>query len=161
MRIIQMGKIVSQSELIKIRKSLKRKGQTVVFTNGCFDIIHRGHVEYLAKAKKLGDVLIVALNTDSSVRKLKGKNRPITKLADRALIMSHLDMVDYVTSFGAETPKAIISKLLPDILVKGGDYKPDDIVGASEVRAAGGKVKVIPFVKGRSSSGLINKIERL
>lgn len=156
-----MGKIVSQTELIKIRKALRRMSQTVVFTNGCFDIIHRGHVEYLAKAKKLGDILIVALNTDSSVRKLKGKSRPVTKLADRAFIMSHLDMVDYVTSFGSDTPQAIISKLLPDILVKGGDYKPDDIVGAKEVRASGGRVKVIPFVKGRSSSGIISQILKL
>jgi len=150
-----MNKIISQIEALKIRRACKRKKQTVVFTNGCFDIIHRGHVEYLAKAKKLGDILIVALNTDKSVRKLKGKGRPLTSLADRAYIMAHLDMVDYVTSFGAETPKAIISILLPDVLVKGGDYKPADIVGAKEVKAAGGKVMVIPFVKGRSSSKVI------
>ncbi|MCP4580110.1 MAG: D-glycero-beta-D-manno-heptose 1-phosphate adenylyltransferase [candidate division Zixibacteria bacterium] len=154
-----MGKIITQTQAIKIRRACKRKKQTVVFTNGCFDLIHRGHVEYLAKAKKLGDILIVALNTDSSVRKLKGKGRPITNLADRACIMSHLDMVDYVTSFGTETSKAIISKLLPDILVKGGDYKPDEIVGADDVRAAGGKVVVIPFVKGRSSSGIIRRLK--
>jgi len=156
----KMNKIISQIEALKIRRACKRKKQTVVFTNGCFDIIHRGHVEYLAKAKKLGDILIVALNTDKSVRKLKGKGRPLTSLADRAYIMAHLDMVDYVTSFGAETPKAIISILLPDVLVKGGDYKPADIVGAKEVKAAGGKVVVIPFVKGRSSSGIINKLIR-
>ena len=153
-----MAKIVSQAELIKIRRTLKRRGKKVVFTNGCFDIIHRGHVEYLAKAKRLGDVLIVALNTDSSVRKLKGKGRPITGLADRAYVMAHLDMVDYVTSFGSETPQAIIAKLLPDYLVKGGDYKRDDIVGAKEVRAAGGKVVVIPFVKGRSSTRMIKRL---
>ena len=150
-----MNKIISQAEALKIRRACKRKKQTVVFTNGCFDLIHRGHVEYLAKAKKLGDILIVALNTDRSVRELKGKGRPLTRLADRAYIMAHLDIVDYVTSFNAETPKAIIAKLLPDILVKGGDYKPADIVGAKEVKAAGGKVVVIPFVKGRSSSGII------
>jgi len=150
-----MNKIISQNQALKIRLACKRKKQTVVFTNGCFDLIHRGHVEYLAKAKKLGDILIVALNTDKSVRKLKGKGRPIIKLADRAYIMAHLDMVDYVTSFEAETPQVIISKLLPNILVKGGDYKPDEIVGAKEVNAAGGKVVVIPFVKGRSSSKII------
>jgi D-beta-D-heptose 7-phosphate kinase/D-beta-D-heptose 1-phosphate adenosyltransferase len=153
-----MAKIITQTEAIKIRRTCRRKGQTVVFTNGCFDLIHRGHVEYLAKAKKLGDILIVALNTDNSVRRLKGKGRPIINLKDRAYIISHLDMVDYVTSFGADTPKAIISKLLPDILVKGGDYKPDEIVGADDVRAAGGKAIVIPFVKGRSSSGIIKRL---
>ena len=127
----------------------------MVFTNGCFDIIHRGHVEYLAKAKKLGDILIIGLNTDKSVAKLKGSGRPVVRLKDRAVVMSHLDMVDYVTSFGTLTPKALISKLLPDILVKGGDYKPDEIVGAKEVKAAGGKVVVIPFLKGRSTSEII------
>lgn len=155
-----MGKIVSQSQFLKIRKACRRKGQKVVFTNGCFDLIHRGHVEYLAKAKKLGDILIVALNTDASVRRLKGAGRPLTKLADRAYIMSHLDMVDYVTSFGADTPQAIIAKILPDILVKGSDYNPDDIVGAKEVREAGGKVVVIPFVKGHSSSGIIKRLKK-
>ncbi len=155
-----MGKIVSQSQLLKIRKACKRKGQVVVFTNGCFDLIHRGHVEYLSEAKKLGDILVVALNTDSSVQRLKGPSRPLTKLADRAYIMSHLDMVDYVTFFGADTPKSIISKLLPDILVKGGDYVEATIVGAEEVRAAGGTVEVIPFVKGRSSSGIIRRMKK-
>lgn len=154
-----MGKIVSQNELIKIRKICKRKKQKVVFTNGCFDIIHRGHVEYLAKAQKLGDILIVALNNDLSVRKLKGRGRPAMKLTDRAFVMSHLDMVDYVTSFGALTPRAIISKLLPDILVKGGDYKADEIIGAKEVRAAGGKVVVVPFIKGYSSSKIISLLK--
>jgi len=153
-----MGKIVSQTELLKIRKTLKRQGKKIVFTNGCFDIIHRGHVEYLAKAKKLGDILVVALNTDSSVRKLKGETRPVTKLADRAFIMAHLDMVDYVTSFATETPQAIIGRLLPDVLVKGGDYCPDDIVGAKEVKGAGGRVVVVPFVKGKSSTKIIEKI---
>ena len=129
----------------------------MVFTNGWFDIIHRGHVEYLAKAKKLGDILIIGLNTDKSVAKLKGAGRPVVKLKDRAVVLSHLDMVDYVTSFGTLTPKALISKLLPDILVKGGDYKPDEIVGAKEVKTAGGKVVVIPFLKGRSTSEIIKK----
>ena len=155
-----MGKIISQAEAAKIRKACRRKKQKVVFTNGCFDVIHRGHVEYLARAKKLGDILIVALNTDSSVRRLKGRNRPIIKFADRAYIISHLDMVDYVTSFGALTPKAIIAGLLPDVLVKGGDYKADEIVGAGDVRRAGGEVVVIPFVKGRSSTDIIASLTR-
>ena len=153
-----MGKIISQTEAFKIRKSCRRKKQIVVFTNGCFDILHRGHVEYLARAKKLGDVLIVGLNTDKSVTKLKGRGRPVVKLKDRAYIISHLDMVDYVTSFGALTPKTLIAKLLPDILVKGGDYKPDEIVGAEEVKKAGGKVVTIPLIKGRSTSRLIRRL---
>lgn len=156
-----MGKIVTQDQMVKIRRSLKRHGKIVVFTNGCFDIIHRGHVEYLAAAKKLGDILIIGLNSDRSVRKLKGPNRPIIRMPDRAIIISHLDMVDYVVEFGTLTPKLLISKLLPDILVKGGDYNPEDIVGAKEVKAAGGKVLTIPLVKGRSTTGLIDIINRL
>jgi rfaE bifunctional protein nucleotidyltransferase chain/domain len=156
-----MDKIISQAETVKIRQACRRKGQTVIFTNGCFDLIHRGHVEYLAQAKKLGDILIVGLNTDRSVTKLKGPGRPIIKLKDRAVVLSHLDMIDYVTSFGTLTPKALIAKLLPDILVKGGDYKPDEIVGAKEVKAAGGRVMVIPLVKGQSTSGIIRNIKLL
>jgi rfaE bifunctional protein nucleotidyltransferase chain/domain len=156
-----MGKIVTQKSLEKIRANLKKQRKRVVFTNGCFDIIHRGHVEYLAKAKKLGDILIIGLNSDMSVRKLKGKGRPVVKMPDRAIVLSHLDMVDYVVEFGAPTPKALIAKLMPDILVKGGDYKPDNIVGASEVRKSGGRVITIPFVKGRSSSGIISRIMKL
>ncbi len=154
-----MGKIISQTEALKIRRACRHKKQTVVFTNGCFDILHRGHVEYLARTKKLGDILIVGLNADKSVAKLKGKGRPVVKLKDRAYIISHLDMVDYVTSFGALTPKALIAKLLPDILVKGGDYRPDEIVGAKEVKKAGGKVVTIPLIKGRSTSRLIRRLE--
>ena len=153
-----MGKIVSQKELLRLRPSWRHKKQVVVFTNGCFDIIHRGHVEYLAQAKKLGDILIVALNSDRSVSKLKGRGRPVIKLCDREFLMSHLDMVDYVTSFASSTPKALITKLLPDILVKGGDYRPEEIVGAEEVKAAGGEVKVLRYVKDRSSSALLRRI---
>jgi rfaE bifunctional protein nucleotidyltransferase chain/domain len=156
-----MGQIISQDQLVKVRNACRKQGNTVVFTNGCFDIIHRGHVEYLAKAKKLGDVLIIGLNSDSSVRNLKGDGRPVVGLPDRAIVLSHLDMVDYVTVFGTLTPKALITKLLPDILVKGGDYKTADIVGACEVKAAGGKVITIPFIKGRSSSQIIAAIRKL
>jgi rfaE bifunctional protein nucleotidyltransferase chain/domain len=156
-----MGQIIPQDKLVKIRQALRKQGKTVVFTNGCFDIIHRGHVEYLTKAKKLGDILIIGLNSDSSVRKLKGAGRPVVGLPDRAIVLSHLDMVDYVTVFGTLTPKTLIAKLLPDILVKGGDYKIADIVGATEIKAAGGKVVTIPFVKGRSSSQIISAIRKL
>jgi D-beta-D-heptose 7-phosphate kinase/D-beta-D-heptose 1-phosphate adenosyltransferase len=156
-----MGQIISQNRLIKIRESLRKQGKVVVFTNGCFDIIHRGHVEYLAKAKKLGDILIIGLNSDKSVQKLKGPGRPIIKMPDRAIVLSHLDMVDYIVEFGAPTPRALIGKLLPDILVKGGDYRASDVVGAKEVKTAGGKVVIIPFVKGRSSTKIISDIMRL
>lgn len=156
-----MGIIVTQNRMANIRLSLKKKGKTVVFTNGCFDIIHRGHVEYLAAAKKLGDILIIGLNSDRSVRKLKGPTRPVVTMPDRAIILSHLDMVDYIVEFGSLTPKTLIAKLLPDILVKGGDYDPDNIVGAKEVKAAGGKVLTIPLVKGRSTTSLISKITKL
>jgi rfaE bifunctional protein nucleotidyltransferase chain/domain len=156
-----MGKIVTQNKLQKIRTILKKRGQVVVFTNGCFDIIHRGHVEYLAKAKRMGDILIIGINSDKSVRRLKGPGRPVVKMPDRAIVLSHLDMVDYVVEFGTLTPKALITKLLPDILVKGGDYAPENIVGASEVKSAGGKVVTIPLVKGRSTSGMISKISKL
>ena len=153
-----MGQIISQNKLAKIRQALRQQGKTVVFTNGCFDIIHRGHVEYLSKAKKLGDVLIIGLNSDSSVRKLKGAGRPVVKLPDRAIVLSHLDMVDYVTVFGTATPKNLIAKLLPDILVKGGDYKIADVIGANEVISARGKAITIPFIKGRSTSKIYDTI---
>ena len=156
-----MGIIVTQNRMAKIRHSLRKKRKIVVFTNGCFDIIHRGHVEYLASAKKLGDILVIGLNSDSSVKKLKGAKRPVMRMPDRAIILSHLDMVDYVVEFGTLTPKTLIAKLLPDILVKGGDYDPDDIVGAKEVKAAGGKVLTIPLIKGRSTTSLISKIRKL
>lgn len=156
-----MGIVVTQSKMANIRRSLRKQRKIVVFTNGCFDIIHRGHIEYLAAAKKLGDILIIGLNSDRSVRKLKGPNRPVVKMPDRAIILSHLDMVDYVVEFGTLTPKTLIAKLLPDILVKGGDYQPDNIVGAKEVRAAGGKVVTIPLVKGRSTTIIISKISKL
>lgn len=130
----------------------------MVFTNGCFDIIHRGHVEYLAKARKLGDLLIVGLNGDSSVRKLKGKGRPVISQRDRAFILSHLDMVDYVVVFDTLTPKRLIRKMAPDILVKGGDYDPQTIVGAADVRAFGGKVVTLPYIPGRSSSAIIDSV---
>jgi rfaE bifunctional protein nucleotidyltransferase chain/domain len=154
-----MQKLISQSQAVSIRKRCRRHGKKVVFTNGCFDLIHRGHVEYLAGAKRLGDMLIIGLNTDSSVARLKGRGRPIMKFKDRAFILSHLDMVDYIVPFGSLTPKSLIRKLSPDILVKGGDYKPDNIVGAFDVRQAGGRVVVVPLLKGRSTSKIVNFIK--
>jgi D-beta-D-heptose 7-phosphate kinase/D-beta-D-heptose 1-phosphate adenosyltransferase len=153
-----MEKVVELQQLVKIRKELKQKGLKVVFTNGCFDILHRGHVEYLRKAKQLGDVLIIGLNTDQSVRRVKGEKRPINCQEDRAAVLAALEAVDYVCFFPEETPAHIIEALIPDILVKGADWKLDEIVGRETVRRAGGKVARIEQVPGASTRGTIRKI---
>jgi rfaE bifunctional protein nucleotidyltransferase chain/domain len=153
-----MGKIVNLDQLIKIRRKAKRNRQKVVFTNGCFDILHRGHIECLRKAKDFGDLLIVGLNSDSSVRKLKGDKRPILSQEDRAAILASLEMVDYVCVFDEETPHRIISRLIPDVLVKGGDYKKKQIVGKEVVESHGGSVLTIKEVKAKSSKNIIRKI---
>ena len=153
------AKIRKSSELSKLFARLRSKGKKVVFTNGCFDILHVGHVDYLSRARGLGDILIVGLNSDSSVRKIKGKGRPINNERDRAKVLSSLSCVDYICLFSESTPERIIKELRPDILVKGGDWKIQDIVGSEFVRSCGGKVKRIPFVKGYSTTSLINKIE--
>ena len=131
------------------------RSERLVFTNGCFDILHRGHVEYLYSARSLGDALVVGVNTDASVRRLKGSSRPIVPLEDRLLVLAGLACVDAVVPFGEDTPHELITVLLPDILAKGGDYSADDVVGAAEVRAAGGEVAILPFVPGRSTTDLI------
>ena len=139
----------------------KLSGHKIVFTNGCFDIIHRGHVEYLTEAKACGDKLVTALNSDSSVRGLKGDPRPIQSQEDRAVILDALQSVDLVVIFDQETPAKIIKTLLPNVLVKGGDYTPDTIVGADIVTENGGEVKVIPFRSEQSTSGIVEKIIKL
>ncbi|MEW5902164.1 MAG: D-glycero-beta-D-manno-heptose 1-phosphate adenylyltransferase [Acidobacteriota bacterium] len=148
-------------ELVKIRRRLKREGKTVVFTNGCFDLLHAGHIRLFQKAKRLGDMLTVALNTDRSIRKIKGPSRPIFPLRERWEILEAIEAIDYLTSFSEETPQKIIAALLPDVLVKGGDWRPEQVVGKKEVEAAGGRVAIIPFLKGHSTSALIRKISRL
>lgn len=130
----------------------------MVFTNGCFDILHRGHIECLKKAKSLGDVLIVALNSDASVRKLKGDARPIVRQTDRAEVLASLEMVDYVLIFGEETPKRIIAALIPDVLVKGGDYKEEEVVGKDIVESAGGRLIRVKPVPRRSTKNIIQTI---
>ena len=139
----------------------KTEGKRVVFTNGCFDLLHPGHIDYLERAAALGDVLIVGLNDDASVRRLKGDARPINPLQDRAVMLCALRAVDLVVPFAEDTPLQLISTLMPDILVKGGDYQPDAIVGAAEVRRAGGKVVVMPFIDGFSSTGLLQRIQAI
>lgn len=140
------------------REQWRRQGERVVFTNGCFDLLHPGHVTYLEDARAMGDHLIVGLNSDESIRRLKGENRPVNRLADRAHMLMALRAVDMVVSFSEDTPIGLITALLPDLLVKGGDYQPDEIVGAAEVRANGGEVRVVPFMGGYSSTTLINRI---
>ncbi|HKP77374.1 MAG TPA: D-glycero-beta-D-manno-heptose 1-phosphate adenylyltransferase [Longimicrobiaceae bacterium] len=133
----------------------------VVFTNGVFDVLHRGHVEYLAAARALGDVLVVGVNTDASVRRLgKGAGRPVNPEDDRAYVLAGLAAVDWVTTFGEDTPRALIAALLPDVLVKGGDYTRDTIVGADEVEAAGGRVVTIPLVPGRSTTQILQRVRQ-
>ncbi len=154
-----LGGILSEDELYKIVKEHQSRGEVVVMTNGCFDIIHPGHVKYLKQARALGDKLIVAVNSDDSVKRLKGDSRPINTLEDRIAVLNGLASVDYIVSFGEDTPQKLISRILPNILVKGGDYKVEEIAGHKEVIANGGKVVIIPFVEGKSTTNIVNKIQ--
>jgi len=147
-------KILSNEEL----ESIERIGKKVVFTNGCFDIIHTGHINYLYLAKAQGDILIVGLNSDDSVRRLKGAERPINAEKDRALVLSALEMIDYVVIFDEDTPYNLIKKIVPDVLVKGGDWKEEEIVGADIVKANSGEVKSLPFWDGYSTTNIVRKI---
>jgi D-beta-D-heptose 7-phosphate kinase/D-beta-D-heptose 1-phosphate adenosyltransferase len=150
--------LISRTRIAAHAVRLKRQGKRIVFTNGVFDILHRGHVEYLAKARSLGDVLILGLNSDASVRRIKGPKRPLQKQTDRAAILLALESVDYVVLFGEDTPDKLIRQVKPDVLVKGADYKISEIVGAEFVRSYGGSVRRIRLTPGRSTSGLIKKI---
>jgi len=152
------GKILSINEAASTFKRLKKEGKKIVFTNGCFDIIHRGHVEYLQKAKEFGDILVIGLNSDDSVKRLKGPHRPIMPQEDRAFILSHIVGVDFVCIFAEDTPQKIIETLVPDILIKGSEYKIEDIVGREVVTNAGGKVLTVTMVEGKSTRNLIEKI---
>ena len=154
-----MTQVLDIDELIKRREELRRQGLTVVFTNGCFDLLHPGHVQYLAEARSLGDILIVALNSDRTVRILKGAGRPILSEGERAQVVSALNAVDYVIVFDQETPRELISRLLPDVLVKGGDWPVDEIVGREEVESAGGRVLSLPYVEGSSTTDIIERIK--
>lgn len=153
--------LTSLQEACDLRSRWQDEGTRVVFTNGCFDLLHPGHVAYLEDARSLGDVLIIGLNDDDSIRRLKGAKRPINRMEDRAAMLSALRSVDLVVPFADDTPQQLIASLLPDVLVKGGDYLPDDIVGAREVRAHGGEVVVVQFLEGHSSTALIERIVRV
>jgi len=151
-----MEKILSLKKLLKELK--KRKGRKIVFTNGCFDILHAGHVRYLKKAKSLGDMLVLGLNSDSSVRNIKGKGRPIVNQKDRAEVVSSLSPVDYVVIFKEPTPIKLIEAIKPDILVKGADWKRGEIIGENFMKSYGGKVARIRLFEGRSTTGIIKRI---
>jgi len=151
-------KILTPEQMLRERQRLRAAGRRLVFTNGVFDLLHVGHVRYLAEASTLGDALLIAINTDRAVRELKGPDRPIFSQAERAEILAALRCVDYVTVFDNISPRSLITELLPDVLVKGGDYQLDQIHGREEVEAAGGKVISLPFVEGASTTDIIKKM---
>ena len=153
-----MNGLKTLEEIKSIREKLKGENRKVVFTNGCFDLIHAGHVDYLSKAKALGDVLVVGLNSDTSVRRIKGDKRPILYEKERAFIISNLKPVNYVTIFEEDTPAQLIQELIPDILVKGADWPIDKIIGKDIVEANGGEVRTIEFINNQSTSKIIKSI---
>ncbi len=151
-------KIKNLKQLSKIALSLKSKGKKIVFTNGCFDILHFGHVYYLEQAKKQGDILIVGLNSDKSIKRIKGKNRPIICQQDRAKVLAGLESIDYIVIFNEDTPLKTISAIKPNVLIKGADWQKNNIVGADTVRQYGGRVATIKLAKGKSTTNIIDKI---
>jgi rfaE bifunctional protein nucleotidyltransferase chain/domain len=153
-------KVVNKPALIRERDRLRREGKRVVFTNGCFDLLHPGHVRYLTEARSLGDVLIVGLNSDRSVRVLKGEGRPILNEQERSEVIAGLEAVDFVVVFDEETPRELVAELLPEVLVKGGDWPTDQIIGREEVEAAGGRVFSLPYIEGSSTSEIVQRVKR-
>lgn len=153
-------KIISREMIPSLKKEWEKQKRKVVFTNGCFDIIHRGHVEYLKKASQSGDILFIGLNSDDSVKRLKGESRPLQDQFSRALILASFQFTDYVCIFNEDTPYELIKLVQPEVLIKGSDYKPEDIVGYDIVTANNGKVVTIDFVQGFSSTAIIKKIEK-
>jgi len=157
---LMIEKILSVEQMLGERQRLRAAGQKLVFTNGVFDLLHVGHVRYLTQARSLGDALLVAINCDETVRQLKGESRPIFSQAERAEILAALRVVNYVTIFDDLSPRRLIATLLPDVLVKGGDYALDQIHGREEVEAAGGKVVSLPFVNGASTTSIIERMKQ-
>jgi len=155
---LSRSKIKSIAELKKIVAGLKSRGKRIVFTNGCFDLLHYGHVKYLEEARRKGDLLIVGVNSDRSIKRIKGNKRPLVKQIDRISTLAALESVDYAVIFNEETPLRLIEQLAPDVLVKGSDWDKSNIVGADSVIAKGGKVVTVRLLKGRSTTGLIKKI---
>jgi D-glycero-beta-D-manno-heptose 1-phosphate adenylyltransferase len=156
-----VGKVLSRDELVRAIGDEQRAGRRIVFTNGCFDLLHAGHVRYLREARALGDLLVVGVNTDASVRRLgKGGDRPIVPEAERAEVLAALEMVDYVTLFDEDTPLELVRAVAPDVLAKGGDWTPETVVGAEDVRARGGDVAIIAYHPGLSTTALIDRLRR-
>ncbi len=153
-----LAKIKTTAELRPLLAVLRATGKKIVFTNGCFDLIHTGHTRYLAKARAFGDLLVVAVNSDASVRSIKGDKRPINNEADRMETLAALQSVDFVTLFSEPDPHRVISELQPDVLVKGGDWRVDQIIGRDVVEARGGRVLTVPYQEGASTTGIIEKI---
>ncbi len=154
------GKILSHEDLLRERTALRAEGKSLVFTNGVFDLLHVGHVRYLQQARALGDALVVAINSDRSVRELKGSSRPVIVEQERAEILAALRQVTYVTIFDDISPRALIAKLVPDVLAKGGDYGLNKIDGREEVEAAGGRVVSLPFIEGASTTAVIERMRK-
>lgn len=155
-----MSKIITGEKLSKTLALWRFKDYKIVFTNGCFDILHRGHVEYLSKAASHGDVMIVGLNSDASVKNIKGESRPVQDQESRALILASLQFVSIVVFFDEDTPYNLIKLVQPDVLVKGADYKPEEIVGYEIVSSKGGKIVTIDLIEGHSTTGILNKISK-
>lgn len=155
---MSVEKIVTREELPALGERLRAAGRTVVFTNGCFDLLHVGHLRYLQQARALGDLLVIGLNTDAGVRRLKGPTRPIVPEGERAELLAGLACVDYVTLFDEPLPSATIAALRPDIHVKGGDYRPEDLPEGEVVRAYGGRVEIMSLVEGRSTTDIVRRI---
>lgn len=156
-----MNKITDRNTLKNNLEVLRKEGKKIAFTNGCFDILHVGHVRYLREAKKAGDVLVLALNSDSSVRAIKGEERPLVCEEERAEVLSALEFVDFITIFSEPTPLELINLLRPDVLIKGGDWAEDRIVGRDEVKKWGGRVAIIPKVEGKSTTNIVEKIKKV
>jgi rfaE bifunctional protein nucleotidyltransferase chain/domain len=156
-----MNKILDRKTLKEILDTVRNEGKKIAFTNGCFDILHVGHVRYLREAKKTADILVLALNSDSSVRSIKGEKRPLVGEEERAEILAALEFIDFVTIFQELTPLELISYLKPDILIKGGDWQEDKVVGRDEVKKWGGRVILIPEVEGKSTTNIVEKIKNV
>jgi D-beta-D-heptose 7-phosphate kinase/D-beta-D-heptose 1-phosphate adenosyltransferase len=156
-----VNKILDRSTLKNKLEALRKEGKKIAFTNGCFDILHVGHVRYLREAKKAGDILVLALNSDSSVRAIKGEERPLVSEEERAEVIAALEFIDFVTIFPESTPLELINYLKPDILIKGGDWPEDKVVGRDEVKKWGGRVAIIPEVEGKSTTNIVEKIKKV
>jgi len=154
-------KVKTLEDLARIRRDLGKQGKKVVFTNGCFDILHAGHIHLFRQAKSYGHILIVAVNDDESVSRLKGSARPVFPLAERLEVLAAISDIDFLVSFSEETPGKIIRTLLPNILVKGGDWQPDEVVGKADVEGAGGRVIIVPYLPGKSTSAILDAIQSL